>query len=83
MLLMHSDSNVLAEDVGEEGAATIGEERGIQGCAAVAGKDRLPGCRGGEEPKECQLMRRNARQTLWPPNPKELESTTLSVESRA
>jgi hypothetical protein len=43
---MHSDSNVLAEDVGEEGAATIGEERGIQGCAALAGKDRLPGCRG-------------------------------------
>jgi hypothetical protein len=30
---MHSDSSWLAEEVGEEGAATIGEERGIQGGA--------------------------------------------------
>jgi hypothetical protein len=58
MLLMHSDSSSLAEDVGEEGAATIGEERGIQGCAvrwrgglalgggAVGVPERFqPGCR--------------------------------------
>jgi hypothetical protein len=34
---MHSVSSWLAEDVGEEGAATISGERGIQGIAVVVG----------------------------------------------
>jgi hypothetical protein len=47
MLLMHSDSNWLAEDVGEEGAATIGRERGIQsGAVGVALERFQPGWRG-------------------------------------
>ena len=66
---------VNAERVDGDGCGDHGDGRGREGRSAGEGTGR------GVNP--AQLIRRKARQTLWPPNPKELDNTTFSVCSRA